>query len=46
MSVNNNVVKEIHRNHEEETDIKLKTEKTLPMRVCMYQQECSESALQ
>ena len=28
MSVNINVLKEIHRNHKEETDVKLKTEET------------------
>ena len=29
MSVNINVLKKIHRNHTEETDIKLKTEKNV-----------------
>ena len=42
MSVNTNVLKEIHRNHKEYTDVKLKTKETGLMRVCMY----SKSALQ
>ena len=46
MSVDINVLKDIHRNHKEETDVKLKTEEMLPMRVCMYQKGYSESALQ
>ena len=46
MSVNVIVLKEMHKNRKEETDIKLKTEEMWPMQVCMYQKEYSESALQ
>ena len=46
MSVNINVLKELHRNPKEEIDIKLKKEKTRPMQVCMYQKGYSESTLQ
>ena len=46
MSVNINVLKDIHKNHKEETDLKLKTEETSPMQVFMYQKGYSESALQ
>ena len=45
MSVNKNILMEIHRNHKEETDIELKIEDTLPMQVCMFQKGYSESAL-
>ena len=33
MSVNKNVLKEIHKNHKEQTDIKLKAEEMGPMQV-------------
>ena len=46
MIVNLNVLKEIHKNHKEETDIKLKTEERGLLQVCMYQKGYSESALQ
>ena len=45
MSLNINVIKEIHKNHKEETDIKLKKEETWLMWVSMYQKGYSESGL-
>ena len=42
MSVNIYIIKEIHKNHKEETDITIKTEET---QVFMYQKWNSESAL-
>ena len=38
-SVNFNIPKEIHRNHNEETGVKLKTEETWPVQVCLHQKD-------
>ena len=45
MSVNIKVLKKMHRNHTEETDMKIKTEDMWQIRICMYQKAYPVSQL-